>query len=611
MDIPDCKLGALGKKDESSAFAASGLHHARTVQLLKNLGEKTLRHFCPLGNITERSGGICFFEFKESDDRVFQCLGYFHRREKRASLSYGFFKRFVKRAFSLFVGEQNLPVFKYSAGKKSATKKNTMKRKSLISGLLLSFLCGVLCFDMFRTLPLFWSTLLLPCVFLFPKRWQLCAILCSIGFLCGMGHVLITLHAATPNKIDFYAGDDPDTARFAELEGIISSFPDIRSDQVKVYLEAERFRIGENELWQQTTGKVLVNLPLAPAVSYGDRIFVRGKLLIPPEWEDFSYQRYLEKEGTYAYIPRASFEVLDKKQGNPLFRMLFQARTAIEFTIRHRIPEPEASFAIGILLGGERGFSEQTIEEFRITGLSHLLALSGFNITILILFIFAVFRFLPKHINLILTLLSIAAFVLLTGASASVVRAAVMGLLSLFVLHFGSMGHPSYILLWSAFCIVLINPFLLFSDVSFQLSVAAVIGLIFFTPLWEKWFQKVPAALGLRDGLQTTMAAQITAVPLVAFYFQRVSLISPLANILVAPLIPVAMLCSFLTLLPGIGILFAFGAYQVLHLALFITTTLSKIPHADVGFQLGIMSLIFFYTLLATIVIFISKRNSE
>ncbi len=418
-----------------------------------------------------------------------------------------------------------------------------------------------------------------------------------------MLRILLAIHTPDPSEVAFYA-EEKELAPRVLMTGKISSFPDGSLKKVQVRFEVKSLQFAEDQQEINVVGTILLNLPLYPQFLYGDTLRIRGKLTLPPEWEDFSYRRYLEKEGIYAYIPWAEAELIEKNTKITFFSTLFHLRAKAETLLRLHIPEPEASFAVGILFGGDKGFPTDIVEEFRITGLSHLLALSGFNITILILFVFWMFQFLPRKTNLFLTLSFVCAFVLLTGASASVVRAAVMGSLALFILHFGYYGTPLYVLLWSIVLIVSFNPFLLYSDISFQLSVAAVIGLILFTPLWQKVFVSIPTAFGFRDALQTTLAAQIMALPLVALYFGRISLVSPVANLLVAPLVPLAMFFSFFTFFPGFHFFSGFLAYGILHFALFITHVFSQIPFADtplstegigLGIWYGILGIAWYY----------------
>ncbi len=131
------------------------------------------------------------------------------------------------------------------------------------------------------------------------------------------------------------------------------------------------------------------------------------------------------------------------------------------------------------------------------------------------------------------------------------------------------------------------NPQILFHDVSFQLSFAAVAGLLFVSPLLEKYFQKIPNKFAIRESLLLTLSAQITAVPLIVFYFDRLSLISPLANVLVAPAIPLAMLTGFVAVVVGAiylpaGLLVGFVTYGILSYILFVAEWGAKLPGASV-----------------------------
>ncbi len=469
-----------------------------------------------------------------------------------------------------------------------------MERTLVISGFFISFLAGVFVADLSLD-P--WSISIGAVIFLFPFMakipWKISGIWFA-AFFFGVLRLFFALHIPGEGESAKYALPSG-SKELMTIAGIVSRYPDVREDKMKIFMKTSGLKRTEDPDFIRVSGEILVNVPKNPLLKYGDELEITGTLTVPPEWEDFSYKTYLEKEGVYAYIPWGKVRFVSAGNGSPLFRALYAVRTALDTRLRIQIPEPEASFAAGILLGGEKGFPPEIIEEFRKTGLSHLLALSGFNITILIVFLFWMFRIFPKKWNLTLTFLTVIAFVLLTGASSSIVRAAIMGILSLFILHSGNEGTPFYFLLWSMFFMVLMNPFLLARDVSFQLSVAAVSGLILFTPLWSRLFDGIPRAFGFREALEATLAAQAGALPLIAFYFGTVSIVSPLANLLVAPVIPVAMLLSSLSLLPGIGMIFAFGAYGLLRSTLFIVHSFSTLPFSDTVFSVDAVGLCILY----------------
>lgn len=214
-------------------------------------------------------------------------------------------------------------------------------------------------------------------------------------------------------------------------------------------------------------------------------------------------------------------------------------------------PEPAASLSAGLLLGARRSIPYQVITDFRRAGLTHIIAISGYNIVILITFVTAFFSFLPRKISTWISLLVIFLFTLLVGASASVVRAAIMGSLSLIARLFGRKSAGMRSLFITGLVMVLFDPTILFSDIGFQLSFAATAGILLFCRRLEVFLKFIPETLGTRTSLATSLAAQVFTTPLIVWHFGGISLVAPLANLFVLPFVPLLMLGSFLALIGG------------------------------------------------------------
>ena len=462
-----------------------------------------------------------------------------------------------------------------------------MKRTIFFSWLFASFLLGIFLSDIVRQPWMLWFSLGALPLWLLPNiRWR--AIFFSFAFLLGTLRLLSALHSPSENTIDFYATPK---GSFVILEGKIIRYPEERLDKVRIVLESEKI-FHENE-WKSVSGKVLVNLPIGTDGKFGDQMKVEGKLRIPEKIESFAYDRYLEKEGVYAYFPNATGEAISQKAIKLSFfettkKYLFHLRSWMEESIRETLPEPQSSFAIALLLGAEYGIPENVLEDFNASGLRHLLALSGMNITLLIIVFFWIFQFLKKPIRIAITLGIIGMFIILSGASASVVRAGIMGGIGLIALHSGRKASVLMLLAMAVSIMALWNPFMLLSDASLQLSVFAVLGMVLFVPLFEKNISKkvLPNFYGIREILFATLSAQIGTLPLSLFLFERFSFIAPLANILVVPFISIAMLLSFISVLPIINLVFLPFSWMVLSGILWEAKFFSSLPFAQ--FEIGI-----------------------
>lgn len=375
---------------------------------------------------------------------------------------------------------------------------------------------------------------------------------------------------------------DPDSPKhYADgsvvtVRGIIADTPEDRGTKVDYVLATEHGKI------------LLTDSRLWPRHAYGDEIDATGALSVPEKFEDFDYEAYLQMRGIDALMKVTTTTIIDHENGNAVLAFLIGLRSRFEATIASIIPEPAAALLTGLLTGSRTNLPQRVQDDFRAAGLTHIVAISGSNITIIVQLLGTLLFFLPIRFRLVPSVIGIALFTLFVGASASVVRAAIMGSIGLLALHSGRLYHARLAILWTAFAMTLWNPLQLWHDAGFQLSFLAVIGLTECMPILQKYLAKIPATLGLRDTLLATLAAQITTIPLSAMLFQQVSLIAPVSNMFVAPLIPPAMLFGFVaTLLGSVHPILAFLPAALttilLELIIGISHVSARIPFAAIG----------------------------
>ena len=227
------------------------------------------------------------------------------------------------------------------------------------------------------------------------------------------------------------------------------------------------------------------------------------------------------------------------------------------------------------------------------------MAISGYNITIVIAFVGALLGFLPKRKQIVFASVFVVLFTVFVGASAAVVRASIMGIIALCAVWFGRKSYVDQAMLMAAFLMNLVNPKILVYDVGFQLSFAATLGLIYVSPLLEAWVEKkfprlfraIPEGFCIRESLFLTCSAQVTALPIILLNFEQLSLVSPVANMFVAVLIPWAMLLSFgaaLVYMIGLkflGLLIGYCGWFFIEAIVLIAEKCSEIPFASVGVE--------------------------
>ena len=358
------------------------------------------------------------------------------------------------------------------------------------------------------------------------------------------------------------------------ITGYVSGYPLVTDSKQQLHLVVTRLLVEGTE--QPVTGAVRLTIGIQQRYAYGQLVRVEGRLVTPPEFTNFSYRDYLARKGIYSLVYNARIEALAAPlAGNPLLRVLYGVRARGEALLNHLLPEPYAALANGMLLGIEAGIPDALYEQFNLTGVSHTIVISGSNISILAGVLLAIGQKLwGRRRALWPTLLGIGCYALLVGGDAAVLRAALMG--GLFVTATALERRSTAIVSLGAACwaMTLVNPLTLW-DVGFQLSSAATAGLILFTPgltafvaqHWPSGRSTQPVAgsapasssqlqsvvYGLvQDGLLVTIAANITTLPLVLYYFGRLSLVAFLTNLAVAPVQPLIMLWGSLALLLGL-----------------------------------------------------------
>jgi len=215
----------------------------------------------------------------------------------------------------------------------------------------------------------------------------------------------------------------------------------------------------------------------------------------------------------------------------------------------------------------------------------------------------AIFGYVNRRAGALATITGIVFFVIFTGMSAAVVRAGIMGGIAAFAIFTGRQSHAVTALLVAAVAMAFWQPLILWYDIGFQLSFLATAGIIFITPWLERWVKWVPEFLGLKEAFLLTITAQIAVVPLIAFYFGRVSLIAPITNLAVAPLIILSMGAGFGAVLGGMlnisfGIFLGVPAYLILNGILHIAHYGALVPGAEIEISISLGMVVGYYLML-------------
>ncbi|PIR65752.1 MAG: hypothetical protein COU52_02495 [Candidatus Omnitrophica bacterium CG10_big_fil_rev_8_21_14_0_10_43_8] len=387
------------------------------------------------------------------------------------------------------------------------------------------------------------------------------------------------------------------------VSGVITDEPDVRENNQKLTV-----RTVLKEVSQRTVLKILVTVGLEDDFQYGDEVSFSGKLekpenFITDQGKDFDYVNYLRKDGILYLVNYPDIEILSHGHGNKIKSALFYVKEKFLEAVDGAIFSPESLLMGGLILGERASFSNEMRQKFVDTGTIHIIALSGYNVTIVAEWIMKLFSFLPFSFGIGAGILAILLFVLMTGANSTAVRAGLMATLALFARATGRNYDVARALVFAGVLMILINPFVLVYEVSFQLSFIATVAVIFFAPRIEKYFRRVPDFFKLRDIVSVTCAAYVFVLPFILYKMGNLSLVALPANVLILPFIPFTMGLGFFTGLAGsisyiLAVPVGYVSYLFLHYELGVINLLSNIPFASItlpNFPLFLIILIYAY----------------
>jgi len=259
------------------------------------------------------------------------------------------------------------------------------------------------------------------------------------------------------------------------------------------------------------------------------------------------------------------------------------------------LPEPQGSLMSGILLGNRVKLDHDLIDTFRAVGLTHIIAVSGYNLTILTANAVSIFWPVIGRRALWVSAAIIIIFVIITGAPASILRAAVMAMTVILAKYLGRPSRGVNVLIFASALLVVFEPKILF-DVGFQLSVAATYGLIRLSPYIGRLLAPTPIPPTLKQIIAETLAAIIMTTPLIIGHFERLSVVSPLSNLLVLPLIPLTMAIGIISIpllivVPAVGNFLLLASWPLLTWIIFISQKLASWQFASTNLTLPVWTI--------------------
>jgi competence protein ComEC len=306
-------------------------------------------------------------------------------------------------------------------------------------------------------------------------------------------------------------------------------------------------------------GELIIKFDHIPVLHAGQECKITGEVVQPESFEDFDYRKYLFRKGIYAILQVKEYECVN---GGNIF---LETRYSLERIVEKSVPEPEASLLIGIMFGSKRIFLSEFNTALNNSGVSHVIAASGYNVALVAQGVDLLFKKKAGKSAILIKIGCIWGFSMFSGLSSSLVRAATMSTLSLIANLFGRESNNGATVIFCATLLVLLNPFLI-HDVGFLFSFASVIGLIFF----PKCFENIKYSF-IKDSILPTITCILFTIPISVAFFGKVSVISLLSNIVIVPIIGSSIFWGL-----GATVINIFIPLEILYLIPYIQLTVFK-----------------------------------
>jgi len=459
-----------------------------------------------------------------------------------------------------------------------------MSRANLLAVACLSYLIGVFLdsFIFFRQIwPVFLLVFLgLITIRLIKKKSILPLIIGCLFVVGGFYHHSQSASVSNSHSVNGNGGKTETVTVYGTVhENFIGA-----SGRQKVVVEIDKIISGSKEV-KAKEERVMVTVFTYPRYWYGNYLKMTGQLTTPPVFSGFNYRDYLKKDRIYFLMYWPQVELIEVNRGNIIKGALLAVTNRLQAENLKWLSPPQSALLSGLVFGNDSGFSKAWEDRFNLTATRHITAVSGMNITLIsfiILDLLLFFGFWRQSALVIITVIIIL-YVLMIGAPLSAIRAGIMAIIVFGAQLLGRYANPSRALLFAITAMVLFNPLILMSDIGFQLSFLAIFGIISFQPFINERLVKLPNILSLRTTLASTLAAQITTMPLIVYNFGSLSLIGPISNILITPLIPIITIIGFVFIIgsiiaPLIGQVISWFLWLLLSYVLTVIRLLADLP---------------------------------
>lgn len=445
--------------------------------------------------------------------------------------------------------------------------------------LLPVIVCGIIIADICRWHPAVYFGIMVPAFlagwyfYTRQKNPSVIYSLFALSLLCGIAlRYGVSYYQPGPSHIHWYADSKTDYTLYLK----VSDWPILKPNRTEIICEVDSLEY--NRKRHYLNGSIMVNLSdTTTAIQRGDRLILPGRIYPVNSSQfgkEFNYQRYLNYKGIsgVVYLTHLLDIQIDRSPPSNIYRLIDNLRMWIRSVFYYTLPDKAAALAVGFLIGETRNISPELYRQFKDSGTLHLLAVSGSNVALVLLFVTIILLPFPvsRKVRSIILLVSVFVFTLLAYGEPSVIRAAVMAGLVIIAGLLERKYNLNNIVASAAILILVIEPSQLFM-IGFQLSFVIAWGLVYTVPKISGYLKKHHTTYWYRFlffPFIVSLVAQVYATGLIGLYFQKVPLLSPVANLFVVPLVSVVV----------VGSLFLLVAYLILPVfGLFVGSLLSVI----------------------------------
>lgn len=500
--------------------------------------------------------------------------------------------------------------------------------EAFLAGILACFGCGIAIAKYSNpNANLLWLLLLMTAVAaiygIYRRRvWAFIAVLAAF-FVLGMLR-FIGFNMLPANDISHLAQEN------VILQGILREEPQVNGNKTDGYrvrylvkaVQVKKQATGENT---KVSGNAYINTYVKteadiPKVDIGDKITAGGKIRLPKSYHNpgqIDVKTLLYTQGITAMLTAGKGGIKIEAVDTAAFsRWIVKVREHYRQSMESVMPREDASAIFAMLFGGYGGIKSELLEAFTVTGIVHILSVSGSHISLIAAVMAALagaFR-LPRLIAAVLVITTIIIYSILAGCVPPVIRSAIMGGLTFLALAMDRERDARYILLLTGLVMLIMSPLLIF-HISFELSFLATAGLLYLAPLLRKFFSQHGCSDFIAAGLAITIAAQIATLPILAWYFNQLSLVSLLANLVVVPIVEIIIIIGLLAgmlalIMPFLGKI-VFGIDSLLLGVVYeLTRRLASIPFSQIWVPtLNVFYVVIYYMLLGSLLLAENWRN--